>query len=77
MRDKTGVLLDGRRNKMDRDYIKGDKVKVINKEPYENTHGGFGLQEYGEIYQVMQDTVIVLFGSVGINMSRNDIELVK
>lgn len=56
------------------DFEKGDKVRVINRKPYEQ---GYGLQDYGEIYQVMHDTVVVLFdNSVAINMDRNDIMLV-
>ena len=55
------------------DYEKGDKIRVINRKPYEN---GYGLKDYGEVYQVLHDTVVVLFGGVGINMSRDDIMLI-
>lgn len=55
------------------DYEKGDKVRVINRKPYEK---GYGLKDYGEVYQVMHDTVVVLFDTgVAINMYRNDIIL--
>lgn len=56
------------------DYEKGDKVKVINRKPYEK---GYGLRDYGEVYQVLYYTVVVLFDTgVVINMKREDIALI-
>lgn len=49
---------------------KGNKVRIANYEKYHNA------KQYGEVYQIMSETVVVLFGVVGVNISKEDIRLI-
>lgn len=51
--------------------MEGQKVRINNYQRY----GKFA-KEYGEIYQILHDTIIVLFDNVGINIAKEDIRLI-
>ena len=51
--------------------MEGQLVRINNYQKY----GAFA-REYGEVYQVMHDTVVVMFDNVGINIAKEDIRLI-
>jgi len=58
-------------NHIRRKYMEGQKVRINNYQRY----GKFA-KEYGEVYQILHDTIIVLFDNVGINIAKEDIRFI-
>lgn len=58
----------------------GDKVKVNpNKLDYYKmyAYSFMNLDSIGTIYQVMEQTAVVMYGNVGFNVGKNDLRVVE
>lgn len=58
----------------------GDKVKVNpNKLDYykKHTYSFVDLDSVGVVYQVMEQTAVVMYGNIGYNIDKNDLYVVE